>query len=209
MSMKREFVFLLIALAFAAVFVALADEAGEQELFQVDHAVHTFAHSVRQPGLDGIMQGLSTLGSGYILVPLNIVLLVLLWPRSRQAALLIPGLTLGAVVIEGLAKWLVHRPRPRGVGYGFPSGHAIASMVFFSVLIYLVWTMKARSAYCWAVTLIGACAIIGIGVSRLYLNAHWLTDVLGGWAGGMSYLWFALAWLERRRSRATSDGIEP
>jgi undecaprenyl-diphosphatase len=188
---------LLLGAASAIVFVMLAVEAAEPEVFDVDYAVRAFMRSTRGvPWVEYLMHRVSALGSGYVLIPMNVTLLAILCWRRSSRAFLVPALTAGSVAIEGLAKWIVNRPRPKGSGYGFPSGHVTASVVFFGALVYLVWQAPMPRVWRWVLSVLSAVAVLGIAYSRLYLNAHWLTDVLGALTVGASYLLFALASLQ-------------
>jgi undecaprenyl-diphosphatase len=98
----------------------------------------------------------------------------------------------GAYVFFTLSKWIVARPRPRLSPYGFPSAHTFGAVVFFGGVIYLLWTVEMRPIWRWTGTVVLALLILGVAVSRLYLRAHWLSDVAGGLTGGAAYLLFFL-----------------
>ncbi len=197
--MSRHRAVVTLGLLCGIAFLALADEAAEQEFSSIDYVARAFIQSARQPALDQVMHELSALGSGYVLVPLNLaVFVVLRWRRSPRPWL-VPALTGGAVLLEGLTKWLVHRPRPKGTAYGFPSGHVTASLVFFGALVYLLWKSASHVTWRWAGTGLCLVSILGIAYSRLYLNAHWVTDVLGAFAGGTAFLTLSIAWINQDR----------
>jgi undecaprenyl-diphosphatase len=174
----------LVAVALALAFIGLAQEAHEREIFAIDHTVHDAVQGWRQPALEAPMRALSHVGSGAVLIPLNLALAVVLWLRGDRRALLVPLGGAAGVVIEALAKWIVDRPRPKNVGYGFPSGHVMGVVVFFGLLIAMVWEIRLHPGWaCLATT--GAVALVaGVAFSRLYLDAHWLSDVLGAAAAG-------------------------
>jgi short-chain Z-isoprenyl diphosphate synthase len=182
-------------------FFALAHEAAEQQFFSADYATRAFMQAERSPALDRVMHGLSDLGSGYVLVPLCLALSLALSLRRVPRPWLVPALTGGATLLEGLTKWIVHRPRPKGTAYGFPSGHVMASVVFFGALIYLLWMSSSLRKWRWTGTTLCVVAILGIAYSRLYLNAHWLSDVLGGFIGGAACLTASIAWIDGRSTR--------
>ncbi|GEA15793.1 phosphatase PAP2 family protein [Moorella sp. E308F] len=102
----------------------------------------------------------------------------------------------------GIMEWLknfYHRPRPSlgplepAPGFSFPSGHAMMGTVFFGLLV--LWLLKICPPRCRGhmvpVTLI---FLLLLGFSRLYLGVHYPTDVLAGYAAGMSILALFLAW---------------
>jgi membrane-associated phospholipid phosphatase len=174
-------------------------------VFGIDYTIRALAQTGRHPGLERPMRWLSDLGSGYIMIPLNVAVLGFLWLRHHRWALWVPALTAGSVAVEVLGKWIVSRPRPKGAHHGFPSGHVTASVVFFGLLIYLLWMADLPRRLRWAVTGLAVVVVIGIAWSRIYLNAHWFSDVLGGFAAGAAYLGFGITWVERRIDRSETQ----
>jgi undecaprenyl-diphosphatase len=144
------------------------------------------------PQLRPLMQALSRIASGYVLIPLAVVAYVLLRRHGHRAARWVPGLLAGAFVLFALAKWIVARPRPKLSPYGFPSAHTFGAVVFFGGVIYALWTIEMRPIWRWTGTIAMVLLIAGVAVSRLYLRSHWLSDVVGGVTGGAAYLLFFL-----------------
>jgi membrane-associated phospholipid phosphatase len=109
--------------------------------------------------------------------------------------------TLSNFVLTSLIKVLVARPRPSlyipdtsGLflsinQYSFPSGHVLFFVVFFGFIAYLAWLHQSGRV---RILVIAACAalILSIGVSRVYVGAHWASDVLGSYIIGA--LWLVL-----------------
>lgn len=143
------------------------------------------------PGLDGLMLAITTIGS-----PISVVLLAVAWAgmenawkRRDRALIMIASLSVAPVFY--LFKELFHRHRPitqyadsLGVySYSFPSGHATMS---FSVLLTLAYLLSLRLTTLWSrvATTFLALIVILIGISRIYLGAHYPTDVVGGWLIG-------------------------
>lgn len=185
------------------------DVTARDDLELVDVPVNHFLVNHREPWLTTSMRAITTLGSARILLPVVIVAGVIWWFRSRS---LRPGLVLviayaGAAALSDALRGLVDRPRPpvahmvgQFTGSAFPSGHAAQSIAVYGVLAALLagsgasWTTKVMSwSAAFALTAV-------IGVSRIYLGAHWLTDVLAGWALGALWL-FALVTAVRTRDR--------
>jgi undecaprenyl-diphosphatase len=113
---------------------------------------------------------------------------------KKKASLISINLIL-VFLINTLIKWIVHRPRPDEImrlieesGYSFPSGHSMISMAFYGYITYLIYKhvkdKKKRTIYCLLLLFL----IFMIGLSRIYLGVHYLSDVLGGFALSVSYL---------------------
>ncbi|MFA8439721.1 phosphatase PAP2 family protein [Pueribacillus sp. YX66] len=151
-------------------------------------------------------------GSPFILQLLVILigLLLLLVKRDLFSSLfifLVP--TVGLLMNRGL-KYVYGRERPtinpavEGTGFSFPSGHATGSIVFYGSLIYLVVRSHSTSSLKWLFSLISFIVILFIGLSRIYVNVHYPSDVLGGYAFGLTFLMgsiFIFEWIFALRQR--------
>jgi membrane-associated phospholipid phosphatase len=179
---------LLLAIVSGLAFLVLAVLAFNQQFFDVDHAAQDLVRSSQHPQLTPLMQFLSRIGSGYVLIPLTVLAYVLLRRQGYRAARHVPAMFVGAFAVFALSKWIVARPRPKLSPYGFPSAHTFGAVVFFGGVIYLLWTVEMPRRWRWAGTVGLLLLILGVAASRLYLRSHWLSDVLGGVAGGTAYL---------------------
>lgn len=158
----------------------------------------------RHPALESPIRALTLLGSGWVLVPLGAVGYVLLRRARHPLARYLPAAAAGAFLFDGLTKWLVSRPRPRGTDYGFPSGHTLGAAIFFGGVIYVLWTSPVPRVWRWAGTALSALLVLGIAYSRLYLKVHWASDVAGGFTGGLAYLLLVLVAVGRRSPPAST-----
>ncbi|MBI2528429.1 MAG: phosphatase PAP2 family protein [Candidatus Rokubacteria bacterium] len=144
-------------------------------------------------------------GTYRVLIPAALLLFALS-PVARRHWWLWGAVLAGSGAAETAAKLLVGRPRPTGGSFGFPSGHAIAAAAFAVILIYVVsrerWSRGRRVA----LGALGLILALGVGWARVMLDAHWPTDVLGGWALGTACA-AAAAWWESARLAAL--GGEP
>jgi membrane-associated phospholipid phosphatase len=183
--------------AFGAI---LQDVLAHDELELVDQPVARFFVAHREAWLTRTLQDLTNLGSIRVLVPLIVVVGVGWWLRQRtwRPLGLLAAAYVGADLAFNAVKELVHRPRPPAgillkpvAGPSFPSGHATQAVAVYGMLAALAaasTTSWARKVAAWALAVVVTGAV---AVSRLYLGAHWLTDVLGGLALGAAWL-FAL-----------------
>jgi len=143
---------LVLAIVSALAFLVLAVLAYNQQFFDLDHAAHDLVRSGPYPALRPLMQALSRIGSGYVLIPLSVAAYVWLKRRGHRAERYIPAMLAGAVAIFALTKWIVARPRPKLSPYGFPSAHTFGAVVFFGGVIYLLWTVEMRPIWRWTGT---------------------------------------------------------
>jgi undecaprenyl-diphosphatase len=157
---------------------------------RVDPHVLAFFVSHRTAWLTTVARVLTWLGSGFVLWPVVICSGLALWRWRREwlpAAL--PALSLaGDWAWSILTKTLVARPRPPAMdwlgtfhGWSYPSEHAAQALGAWGMLGLMV--MAGRSFRARTLIMTGALLIaLVVGLSRLYLAAHWMTDVLAGWA---------------------------
>ena len=83
----------------------------------------------------------------------------------------------------------------------YPSGHSMGSAIGYGMLAYALILPQRRRPRRLAALLLVMGIVLGIGFSRIYLRAHWFSDVVGGWTIGIAWLFLCLGWLERRRLR--------
>ena len=123
--------------------------------------------------------------------------------KKNYRFLVIVLLTIGGTIaINQLAKNLIGRTRPETAGdltnYSFPSGHTMISlaivMLFAYVMPLYVKTRGAKIAI-WVVAIILA---VVIGLSRVAVGHHYLTDVLAGWALASSWVVLVIYWFEKK-----------
>jgi undecaprenyl-diphosphatase len=171
------------------IIVAYAVATGTAAGF--DDPIRNFIYGLRADWLNTLMEGITYLGNWQSVT--IVCLLLLAYDKTRM-----PFGVLGATVAiadslvnKGL-KMLFERPRPDDIlplieqgGYSFPSGHAVTSMAFFGILVFLVQTRMEDRRKANALTLVLLLLIALIGPSRIYLGVHYPTDVLAGWAEGI------------------------
>jgi membrane-associated phospholipid phosphatase len=194
-------VLLLLALLLLAsgwlFFAILEDVVGQEQLVQADLAIFNFFQSLRTSTVDRIMVAITAMGGITILLPLVIVVLVWLAVRRCWHT---AGYWLAAVgsyeIFVQLLKFTLARGRPMRLysnraieQFAFPSGHATSSMVIYGFLAFLLSRNQSANVRI-AIMAITAVLVALIGFSRVYLGAHWLSDVLAGFALGLA--WIAL-----------------
>lgn len=183
----RQWASLVLLLVMAVFFLAAWVVAGD--VFDpLDQSARALIRDGRPDVLETPMWLVGVLGSGYVLLPVTLVTSVVFWRRRhRVLALWLPTIAAATVLALGLTKWLMNKPRPTLRGYGFPSGHVFGVTVFVMIALYLLWRFDARPAWQRAARLTGAAFVTIVAYSRIYVNAHWLSDVVGGLLAGIAF----------------------
>jgi undecaprenyl-diphosphatase len=205
LTAKQRRVVLWLGAAAALAFVALALAPESPQLGGVDVTVRALVKQAQRPELDGPMRLLSFVGSGTVIFPAAALGLAIIWTRYRRLALLLAAAAVTAGTISTLVKWLIDRPRPRLGPYSFPSGHTVSIVVFSGLFIYVLWAFGLPRPARRAAIATGVVATVGVALSRVYLGAHWFTDVAGGLAGGLAFVLFVVLYLDQEAYRAQPD----
>ncbi len=186
----------------------------------VEDNLHTLAES--HPGFVTVMQALSTLGA----TPTYLVVftLVIVWLLSRKLprlAIFVAVTAIGSSLLNSAVKFAVDRARPvlsdplaQASGTSFPSGHAQAAVVGYSILL-LVFIPVVAASWRWVVVTASVVLVLAIGFSRIALGVHYISDVVGGYILGAAWVMATTAafsaW-RREQGRPPVDpaeGLEP
>lgn len=159
-------------------------------LHQFDHQVTTSIQ--RWPDwMHPVMLWVTFIGQPVFTVGIGIIIIGIAWTRSNVRLALAGGTVLLTIGLGTLLKLLFSRERPitdyvlamRFETFSLPSGHALGSTVAYGLLAFLVWhLLPAPWSYIVGSLLI--LLIIAIGLSRIYLGAHYPSDVIAGWLLG-------------------------
>ncbi|MEV7607538.1 phosphatase PAP2 family protein [Paenarthrobacter sp. NPDC089322] len=168
-------VLLLCAFAVPGGMILLGQ--GEPAFNQVDTTWQAYAFTLHSPFGDAVNAVLNWAGYvGILVFHFILVIALFIWQRPK-AALFSSASGLTALALTQLAKAVVGRDRPHGAQVltdtgSYPSGHVSATTAFLVILVLLIGRTWMK-----VVALVG---ILVMMVSRTYLLAHWLSDVLGG-----------------------------
>lgn len=162
----------------------LGPTPGDQTAFDV-------VRELSSSWLTSVNEGVTRLGAGYVTWSLAALGAVVLAARRRwlELVVLVAGLALTIAGVN-VMKDAVERPRPEGAlvpvsGYSFPSGHAAYAAVY-PVLAIIAARVTSPLAARFALVASAVAVAALVGLSRVYLRTHYLSDVFGGWALGMS-----------------------
>lgn len=153
------------------------------------------------------------------MVTLTLIIGLAIVDRQRRDQFLALGVmwvitVVGGIGLNLLMKGAFERKRPQFAdalvhhkGFSFPSGHSMMAFVFYAMLAYLLLLAVshrwARVVVCVTLGLL----VMGVGFSRMYLGAHWLTDVIGGFMAGMVWVTFCITISEAIRRRLAKASL--
>ena len=184
---------LVVVAAAAAVFAATGALVAAHRTQAWDVSVLRLAARHQQSGAVDVATAVTTLGAlPVVLALLAAALLVLLFRRKRRQAAFVLAAALLAMACGGLGKVAFDRPHPKvfssghdwsfltgsGSAWAFPSGHTTAISGLAATLVVVLWPTRWRYPALALAVLV--CA--GVGITRVYLGAHFPTDVIAGWA---------------------------
>ncbi|MCL1847761.1 MAG: phosphatase PAP2 family protein [Coriobacteriia bacterium] len=145
-------------------------------------------------------------------VTLVCLLFLVIPPLRRRYALPVIVTTVFAASLNALLKLAFMRPRPDILSliietdFSFPSGHAMINMALYGMVIILVWRSSQSRWKKITITAVLAVLVAAIGLTRVYLGVHYITDVIAGWCLGFAIaLGVILAYDEIRRRSDNKD----
>jgi undecaprenyl-diphosphatase len=198
------FVILAIMVAGRASWVVELDATVQEEVFEL-----------RSSWLNETMVWITRLGSRWVIGILLILLAigVARTNRCRKALLVMVIAFVVNPIFEHFLKLAVDRRRPTlsqlvpGNGPSFPSGHVLASVGFYGVLAAVIWRSSNRRSIQIGGYVAATAIILLVGSSRVYLDVHWFTDVVGGMLIGTAFV-IAVAWSLRGHHLGGDMGCE-
>jgi undecaprenyl-diphosphatase len=176
-----------------ALFAGLAVVVTRDGFSRVDQAARALVQGSTDSLMHGAMHAVSFLGGEAGQVPVILIGSVVLWRRRRRWSVALPLVMAGAGLVQLAAKWGFDRPRPNLDPWGFPSAHVLSLVVLLGCVAYLLAVSGSRRR--WRALAVASCpaAVATVAYSRMFLDVHWLSDVLGGLAIGLAYL-FGVIW---------------
>ena len=200
----------LSTLALAAC-AKVGEDVFSHETAPFDEPIRAWVQAHHTPAGERFFLLLSRVGGPSVVVPLSVAIGI--WLRSRRSlpiagtVLLAPSTALALFLA---VKSVYRRKRPAGAQrqrektYAFPSGHAAASAAVFGTLGYVLWREELLGSV--PSGILATVPSLLIGASRVYLDVHWPTDVLGGWAVGGAVAAMSAAAYERVRTVTREQG---
>jgi undecaprenyl-diphosphatase len=204
---------LLIGVSTAAIAASakVGEDVFNKETAPFDEPIRKWVLAHQTPAARDTFLVITRVAAPSVIIPCTAALAAWLW-RERglsiaAAMVMSPAVALG--IFSGV-KRIYRRKRPEGgarlheLTYAFPSGHSAASAAVFGTASYILWREgMLQRGVAEAVSGVGT---LLVGVSRVYLDVHWTTDVLGGWAVGGLVAAMSAAVYERVRTKTRTRG---
>ncbi len=197
-------------LGFWAFFEVVELWAGLPALGRLDAGVQAAIGRLVSPGLTPVVRAATELGGVAWTVVAGLGVAVWLGRRHTWWVWAWVGTLVGGEALLWAFKTFYHRTRPVGQlipahGYSFPSGHSTTAMLIYGFAAVYAWTHLRGAARAMAVA---GCVvlILVVGFSRMYLDVHFATDVVGGYTLGATWLVAALGLARAFASRDATPG---
>ena len=195
---KYHMIILIVNVVSFYIFLKLLEDmVYNSSIIDFDHLVNQTVVSLQTQWLTNIMMFITAFGNAVFIIIFCLVFLgMLIFKKRWRYAILSTLAIIGSLLLQVIFKNLTHRARPPNSlidvsnNFSFPSGHAITSIVIFSLLIYSFKDdIKDKLIKSFFIITASMFSLL-IGLSRIYLNAHFFSDVIGGFALGL--FWFTL-----------------
>ena len=186
---KRFYIVLFCIIAFLVITIFILKNG----VLGIDNKSYEFIkNNLISDNLTPYIKFFTNLGGALVLIGISIIIMFVIKNKKISMAILIN--LISVFLLNQLMKIIFQRERPDRLqwlvnefGYSFPSGHAMVSMAYYGFLIYLVYT-HINKKYKWILISILSLIIILVGISRIYLGVHYLSDILAGFLVSMAYL---------------------
>jgi undecaprenyl-diphosphatase len=198
-------ILLVVFLAALIVFILVTRHIFVLKDENFDYRVFDYMKGFVSEQNNRLMLFITYLGKHDFLIPANIALIVffIFIKKHRWFSIKIPAIALSSLALMLTLKNLFGRNRPdiplleEAKGLSFPSGHALMSVTFYGLLIYVIWNTVKLKWLKWLLTIFFIILIFMIGVSRIYLRVHYPSDVIAGFAVGSLWLVVAIYTVKR------------
>jgi undecaprenyl-diphosphatase len=179
----------LASVSATAGFAVFASELLERQLLPIDAAGRAWATAHRSPAADAFFNAVTSLAATRVVLSVSLIAAFAMWLRgARRSAAPLALAAVLAPLVSRTVKPLYGRLRPgyldaAGRSFSFPSGHTTAAT---AVALTLAYVMAREGIAPRLGPTVAVAFVLAVGASRVYLQEHWITDVVGGWAIGLA-----------------------
>ena len=187
---NKKIVILAISLS---VFIFLLINVLSDNISDFDTSIYNVIVSLKSDFMTFIMKAITRFGDAETLILIAIICLIFIKSKKISGSIAINLASVG--LMNYILKKIIQRPRPplefrmvEESSFSFPSGHAMASMAFYGLIIYFINKNMKNNKLKKVICIILSILIFLIGMSRIYLGVHYASDVIAGFAISMVYL---------------------
>jgi undecaprenyl-diphosphatase len=213
----------IVVVGLTAVFHKVQESVVDHDgITAIDQPVLDAALALRSPGLNDAITTYTDVGGpiGMPIVAAAAVAILVAIRRRWTPVVLVTIAALGSLAMTIVGKGIVGRMRPPTAlavppfedSPSFPSGHTLNATVLVTVIVYLVliWTTATWQRV--LAVAVGGAFIVTMGLSRVFLGHHWLTDVIAGWAIGLAWALAVITahrlWLTLHRAEQKAGPVD-
>lgn len=213
MNTKYNFLFLFSLLSLT-LFVILANTYDSNLVKNIDFQVIKSIQGIEHANITYMMKFFSYIGDTLRVVLISIMILIILYKvfHQRKELILFMIVLIGSTTFNVLLKNYFQRARPNFIrmviedGYSFPSGHTMAALSLYGIISFLMWRHIPKQSGRILLIFTSAFFILAIGTSRIYLGAHYPSDVVGAYLISGSWLMFTIWGFINVKERSLRQG---
>lgn len=197
--MKRKIIIILSFILFLLTLVLYKFDL----INNIDNVVYNFIIGIKSNSMTSVMKFITFFGSTKFIIFI-LMLFFILGIKYRKIPILINIVVIIEVLINNIIKVIVRRDRPKLINlvtessFSFPSGHTMVSVTLYGLLIYLILKSNINNKLKYLFIILLSILIILIMISRIYLGAHFFSDVFGGMCLALGYLLTMIEIIERK-----------
>lgn len=205
--MKKNIKWIVLAILLV-IFGVMTYAVVTGEISNFDRSIYDIVTKVTNPTLDRIYKIITFFGS--VIGIVAFVLAVVIFMKDKKKAFWIAGGAAGATIVNNIIKFSVRRGRPAEPlfrilvvekSYSFPSGHTMGSVGFYGMIMFFIWRSNLEKSKKIVYSTLLTLLIAAVMVSRIYLGAHFASDVLAGAVAATAFLIVYTSFIKRGNSK--------
>ena len=191
-KIKNNKIYILLFLCLI-LFIIILINVLNGNIQNFDSNIYNLINSIKSNFMDMFFRNITRFGDEEVLILIALACLIFIKNRKIGGSIAINLASVG--LINHILKEIIQRPRPpielrmvEESSFSFPSGHAMASMAFYGLIMYYIYKYVKNKTVKNVICTILSILIFLVGVSRIYLGVHYVSDVIAGFLLSMVYL---------------------
>lgn len=174
------------------ILLIILENVFSKEILKFDNYIYNKITLIKSENITNLFIIITNIASAGVLITINLITLI--FSKNKKIGIAMAINLLIVAVLNIILKNIIQRPRPTGYrlieenGYSFPSGHSMASMAFYGLIIYFIYSNIKNKKLKIIISSLLSIIILLIGISRIYLGVHYTSDVLAGFLISIIYL---------------------